>query len=80
MVLIITVLSLEWAKTKPYTYWQTLVWVKKSGSLQYKKNKIFLFVIIKVNNTKMKTYAEQDKEKLKEDTRNCYYLKNDKEK
>ena len=54
--------------------------MKKSGSLQYKKNKIFLFVIIKVNNTKMKTYAEQDKEKLKEDTRNCYYLKNDKEK
>lgn len=54
--------------------------MKKSESLQYKKNKFFLFVIIKVNNTKMKTYEEQNKEKLKEDTRNCYYLKNDKEK
>ena len=76
MVLIITVLSLEWAKMKPYKLW--FEW-KKSESLQYKKNNFFLFVIIKVNNTKMKTYEEQNKEKLKEDTRN-YYLKNDKEK
>lgn len=53
---------------------------EKSGSLQYKKNNFFLFVIIKVNNKKMKTYEEQNKKKLKEDTRNCYYLKNDKEK
>ena len=50
---------------------------EKSGSLQYKKNIFFLFVIIKVNNKKMKTSEEQNKEKLKEDTRNCYYLKNE---